>query len=245
MLETLSSYRGNSKPVKLKDQIREAVEDQPDTQEVRREARPVRQHPQGKEPQTIKDLPSDRSLAMQFQEQHGQRVPLRFFECGQEIGAAREHQGSSIIQHVEEVDGGWQHTTEDHHQRGEALVHSLKQSIEGQRHENHDAPDEQVADNAETEERLMRGDVVGRRARVALHEQLAGNVEDADRAGDGEEQVQESGDSPGVAGRAHVPSLTGVLSEVRRRRSKCFVARAKGGSCDAPGTRVAILRNRL
>lgn len=68
------------------------------------------------------------------------------------------------------------------------------------RDHNHDGPDEQVADDAETEERFVRGDVVGRRGRVALHEQSAGNVEDADRAGDGEEQVQESGDSPGVAG---------------------------------------------
>ena len=37
--------------------------------------------------------------------------------------------------------------------------------------------------------------VVGRRGRVALHEQLAGNIHDADGAGDCEEQVQESGDS--------------------------------------------------
>ena len=39
------------------------------------------------------------------EEQHGQRVPLRFFEYGQEIGAAHEYQGSSVVQHDEEVDG--------------------------------------------------------------------------------------------------------------------------------------------
>jgi hypothetical protein len=33
-----------------------------------------------------------------------------------------------------------------------------------------------------------------------MHEQLAGNVDEADRAGEDEEQVEESGDSPWVAG---------------------------------------------
>ena len=68
---------------------------------------------------------------MQTEEQHGQGVPLRLFEYGQEIGAAREHQGSRIVQHIEEVDRGWQHTPEDHHQSGQVLVHSLKQPVKG------------------------------------------------------------------------------------------------------------------
>ena len=41
--------------------------------------------------------------------------------------AAHEHQGSTVVHHVEEVDGGWQDTTQDHHQHGEVLVHSLEQ----------------------------------------------------------------------------------------------------------------------
>jgi hypothetical protein len=45
--------------------------------------------------------------SMQIEEQHGQCAPLRFFEYRQEIGAAHEHQGCSVVQHVEEVDDGW------------------------------------------------------------------------------------------------------------------------------------------
>jgi len=55
----------------------------------------------------------------------------------------------------------------------------------------------------------MRDDVVGRRGRVPAHEQSVRNVHEAEGGDDGEEQVDESGDSPGVAGRAHVPSLCG------------------------------------
>src|SRR5437867_6209864 len=82
------------------------------------------------------------------EEQHGQRVPLRFFEYGQEIGAAHEYQGSSVVQHDEEVDGGWHHTTQDHHQRRVVLVHSLEQPVKSQREEDTDSPAEQVADDA-------------------------------------------------------------------------------------------------
>jgi hypothetical protein len=64
-------------------------------------------------------------MVMQTEEQHGQGVPLRFLEYGQEIGAAHEHQGSGVVQDVEEVDGGWQQTPKDHHQSRQVLVHPL------------------------------------------------------------------------------------------------------------------------
>jgi hypothetical protein len=67
---------------------------------------------------------------MQTEVQHGQGVPLSFFEYGQDIGAAREHQGSCVVQHVEEVDGGWHQTAQDHHQHSLVLVHSLEQPVE-------------------------------------------------------------------------------------------------------------------
>src|SRR2546425_5865533 len=101
-------------------------------------------------------------MVMQTEEQHGQGVALRFSEYGQEIGAAHEHQGSSIVQHVEEVDGGWHQTPENYHQHSVVLVHSLEQSVKSQHEEDQDRPTEQVADDAETEEQLVRGDVVGR-----------------------------------------------------------------------------------
>src|SRR6266478_3872372 len=94
-------------------------------------------------------------MVMQTEEQHGQGVPLRFLEYGQEIGAAHEHQGSSVVQHVKEVDGGWNQTPEDHDQHSVVLVHSLEQPIKSQHEEDQDGPAEQVADYAETEERRV------------------------------------------------------------------------------------------
>ena len=46
----------------------------------------------------------------------------------------------------------------------------------------------------------MRSDVVHRSSRVLMHEQFVGNVDKAKRANKDEQQVPESGDSPGVAG---------------------------------------------
>src|SRR5260370_33940408 len=97
---------------------------------------------------------------MQTEEQHGYGVPLRFFEYGQEISASHEHQGSNVVQHVEEVDGRWQHTTQDHHQHGEILVHSLQHPVKSQHQEDQDGPADQVGDYATTEECLVRGYVL-------------------------------------------------------------------------------------
>src|SRR5580700_4080114 len=150
---------------------------------------------------------------MQSDEQHGKGFALRFLEYGQEIGAAHERQGSSVVQHVEEVDGGWQYTPQDHHQHSLVLIHSLEQPVKSQHEEDQDGPAEQVGDDAETEEQLVSGDVVGRRRRVPMHEQRAGNIDEAQWSGDYEEQVEKSGNSPWVVGRTHVPSLVRVIRE--------------------------------
>jgi len=82
----------------------------------------------------------------------------------------------------------------------EVLVHCLEQPVKGQDEEDQDHRADQVAHDAETEERLVSGDVAGRRGRVAIHEQFAGNIDEAQWGEDAKEQVPESGDSPGVAG---------------------------------------------
>src|SRR5439155_2410149 len=125
----------------------------------------------------------------------------------QEIGAAHEHQGSRVVQHVEEVDARRQYAPDDHHQHSEVLVQSLEQAIKSQHEEDQDGPAEQVGDHAQTEERLVSQDVVGRRGGVAMHEQFAGNIDEADGGEDDKQQVQESGDSAGVIGRGHVALL--------------------------------------
>ena len=86
----------------------------------------------------------------------------------------------------------------------------MEQPVKSQHEEDQDGPAEQVGDDAETEEQLVSGDVVGRRGRVATHDQSAGNIDEAEGGEDDQEQVQESGDSPWVVGRAHVPSLEGA-----------------------------------
>ena len=126
-------------------------------------------------------------MVMQTEEQHGQSVALRFSEHGQEIGAAHEQQGSSVVHCVEEVDRGDRQPAQDHHQRSEALVHSLEQPVKSQDHKDRHGPGEQVAHDAETEQQLVRGDVIGRCGRVPMHEQGAGNIEEAHGAGDREE----------------------------------------------------------
>ena len=68
----------------------------------------------------------------------------------------------------------------DHHQSSEILVHSLEQPVQSQREEDSHGPGEQVADDAKTEERLVRGNVVGRRGRVPVHEQSVGNLDEAE-----------------------------------------------------------------
>jgi hypothetical protein len=133
------------------------------------------------------DLGGKDPLSVYTEKQYGQGIALSFVEYGQEIGAAHEDQGSSVVQHDEEVDGGWQHTSQDHHQHSVVLVHSLEQPVKSQHDEDQDGPAEQVADDAKTEERLVCGDVVGgRRRRVPMYEQFAGNIHEADGAGDHE-----------------------------------------------------------
>src|SRR5207247_8988416 len=140
---------------------------------------------------------------MQTKEQHCPGVPLRLLEHGQEVGAAHEYQGSSVVQHDEEVHGGWEHTSQDHHQHSEVLVHSLEQPVKSHREKDADGPGDQIADDAEAEERLVRGDVAGGRGRVPMHEQGAGNVEEAYGGGDGEEEIEETGHYGVLAGGGH------------------------------------------
>ena len=75
---------------------------------------------------------------------------------------------------------------QDHHQHSEVLVHSLEQPVQSQRDEDQEGAAEQVSDDTETEERLVCGDVGGRRRRVPMHEQFAGNIHEAQGADDHE-----------------------------------------------------------
>ena len=63
------------------------------------------------------------------------------------------------------------------------------------------------ANDAETEERLVSGDVAGRGGRVAVHEEFVGDVDEAQRAEQNKEQIPESNHSSWIAGPAHVPSV--------------------------------------
>jgi hypothetical protein len=146
-------------------------------------------------------------MVSQAEKQHCQRVALRLVECGQEIGSAHHRQGSPVAHHADEVDHGRHHAPEDRHLHGEVLVHFLEQPVKSQYEEDQDHGADQVGCDAEAEEQLVSGDVVDSGGRVPGDKQLVGNVDQAQRAEDGEGQVPNPGDSPGVAGRAHVEGL--------------------------------------
>src|SRR5438093_1043354 len=148
-------------------------------------------------------------MVMQTEEQHGQGVALRWSNTDKKSAPRASIMAAASFSTLKKSMADGSTPPQDHHQHRQVLVHSLEQPVKSQREEDHDDPGDQVADDAETEESLMRDDVVGRRGRVPAHEQSVGNVHEAEGGDDGEEQVDESGDSPGVAGRAHVPSLCG------------------------------------
>src|SRR5213596_2798012 len=164
-------------------------------------------------------------MVMQAEEQHDQCITLRLVEAGQEVGAAgapapapRDQEGTGIAHHIHEVDEGRHHAAHDHKQHCELLVHPFEQPVKREYEEDQDHGTEQIAQHAESEEPLVRGDVAGRRGCVAVHEEFVGDVDEAQRAAQYEEQVPESNHSSWIAGRAHVPSVAErVRSQVSGR----------------------------
>src|SRR6185437_3181267 len=109
--------------------------------------------------------------------------------------------------HVHEVDEGGHHAAYDHEQHRELLVDPFEQPVKREHEEDQDHGAEQIAQHAEPEEPLVRGDVAGRGGRVAVHEEFVGDVDEAQRAAQYKEQVPESNHSSWIAGPAHVPSV--------------------------------------
>jgi hypothetical protein len=87
---------------------------------------------------------------------------------------------------------------EDHHHHREVLVHSLEQPVKGQHQEDQDHAADQIGHDTETEEPLVSGDVVDRRCRVPLHEEFAGDIDEARWTDEDKEQIPEPGHSPGL-----------------------------------------------
>src|SRR5437660_7771026 len=162
-------------------------------------------------------------MVMQADEQHDQRITLRFVEDGQEVGVAGapgpgDHEGAGVAHHVHEVDEGGHHAAHDHEQDRELLVDAFEQPVKREYEEDQDHGAEQIAQHAESEEPLVRGDVAGRGGRVAVHEEFVGDVDEAQRAAQYAEQVPEANRPSWIAGRAHVPSVAErVRSQVSGR----------------------------
>lgn len=57
-------------------------------------------------------------MVTRIEKQHGQGVPLRLVECGQEIGSAHDHESASVAHDTNKVDEGWHHAPENHRQHG-------------------------------------------------------------------------------------------------------------------------------
>lgn len=66
-------------------------------------------------------------------------------------------------------------------QRGSGSL--LEQPVQSQDNEDEGDCAEQLRNDAETEKRLMSGDVVGRRSGVASHDQGVGNIDEAKGGG--------------------------------------------------------------
>src|SRR5260370_1283922 len=121
-------------------------------------------------------------------------------------------EGGSVGEYAGEVDGGGREGGEDDVQYCEVLVHTCEQPVKGQREEDQDEGEGEIADDAEAEEPLVGGDVACGRGCVPVHEQFSGDVHQAQRADEAKEEVPEAGDFAWVAGGAHVPSLVRSLA---------------------------------
>jgi hypothetical protein len=108
---------------------------------------------------------------------------------GQEIGAAREGESGNAVQLIEKRyrDGD---DNQRHHERGLPPVDALQQLVQSQGHEDKTCLADQFAGNPEAKERLRGQDVAGRRPCVSVHDHLAGNIDDGEKAEDGREQIQ-------------------------------------------------------
>ena len=106
-------------------------------------------------------------MVPQREKQHGQGVPLRLFEDGQEVGPVHKHQGAEVVDHPDEIKQRGHHASEDYHLYSEVPVHFRKEAVEGEGEQNQDHRSYQFAGNAETEEHFVSGNVVDRCGRVS------------------------------------------------------------------------------
>jgi hypothetical protein len=97
----------------------------------------------------------------------------------------------------DEVDDARHHAAEDHHQHRLGLVHSLEQAEKGQHQEDQHDRAKELADDAETEQEFVVDDIGGRGRGVPGHEQGVGNINEADGAEEGQQQIDQTCD-PGV-----------------------------------------------
>jgi hypothetical protein len=84
-LNTLTWYWGNRRPVTPNDHVGKSVDGEPNAQKARQKTRFVHEHGQWEEPYSPKHLGRGVLVVTQTEKQHGERVPLRFVEYGQEI----------------------------------------------------------------------------------------------------------------------------------------------------------------
>ena len=189
------------------DHVGHTVDSQPHAQKSRQEPRPVHEQRQRQEPESPEHLGGSILLVAQAEKQQGERIPLRLVEDGQKRGSAHERQGRAVAHDADEVDDCRHYAAENHDQHCEVVVHPLEQPVEGEDEEDQDDRAHQVAEHPETKEPLVSGDVAGRRRRVPAHEQLGGDVNEAERAAEDQEQIPEPGHSPWIAGRRHLASL--------------------------------------
>src|SRR5215471_21038954 len=123
-------------------------------------------------------------------------------ECGQELGAstaAREVQRGDFEEDAEEgnPDGN---QVQNQQRQSLSFAHRLEQPIESQADENEAGEADQLGPHAHAEETLEAPNAIGGRGGVSLHEELAGNVKERERAWQAEQEVEQPGPPSGLLG---------------------------------------------
>ena len=183
-------------------QVGKAADNQQHTQSPWKESGLDDQDAEWKEPESPEHHRDARAVAAHSEKRQRQRVELRLAEHRQEVGAAQEDQRRHLVQPVGKADGGADRH-QHHHQPGLPSVYVLEQVVQLQGQDEEEDIGGNAGENADPIGESGSGDMARGRRRIAWHDDGPGDVEVAEGARDGQQQIHQTG-LPGFRlGRAH------------------------------------------
>jgi len=201
-------------------QVGAAVDRQPDGQEPWQESAAVYQRRQREEPQAPEDFRRKRHRAMHLDEHRGQTRALGRIESSQEVRTLHQDQRGHVVERVEKIQRRV-HEAEHQHQQGPVPVHVLEQPIQGKGQHQADGAGHQIAGDTHAEQQLVRCDAVDGRRSIAADKQLAGDVHEAQRRDQNDQQIEETGEPGFAAERIHDVTLIHWWRAVARGAVGC------------------------